>query len=421
MEGKEEESVEELIKKSRYCFEKRNNQEAKETLERALAIQRNELGEDDLTVAWILYQIGTILAEEDNFDEAFEKFDRALAIRVEKLGTHLETANSYMSIGVVLESQDNGEKAEVMFREALGIYLEILPRNHSEVMDAYLHLASSLKKQGKLSQATKIHKLRLGTLLQIHGEDHQGVVLSYNGISELLRIQNRLDDALQMIDRAVEICNRLERLGDFDMDLLGRALYNKASILNEQGNFKAATEVFNKVLTIQIEAFGEMHRATALTYENLAAVYIQQGMIEGAIMAYTNAINVRRKELGNDHPDTKELLLTLALLKRDKNITTLNDEGLARNAEGDSEKALQLFHQVLDIYEESSIASPNVAAAYENISTIKVDQGMLEDAIAASAEALKIRRRTLGDGHCDTKRRMEAHRSLLKRLLVSRS
>ena len=61
------------------------------------------------------------------------------------------------------------------------------------------------------------------------------------------------------------------------------------------------------------------------------------------------------------------------------------------------------------------------AEIYENISAVKVQQGLLEDGIAASAEALKLRRRTLGDDHTETKGRMEAHRSLLKRLLEYRS
>jgi tetratricopeptide (TPR) repeat protein len=90
-------------------------------------------------------------------------------------------------------------------------------------------------------------------------------------------------------------------------------------------------------------------------------------------------------------------------------------------AAGDSEKAMQLFQQSLDIFKETTSISPKVAEVYEHISAVKFGQGLLDDAIAASAEALKIRRRTLGDDHADTKRRMEIHRSLLKQLLENRS
>ncbi|CAJ1968183.1 unnamed protein product [Cylindrotheca closterium] len=90
-------------------------------------------------------------------------------------------------------------------------------------------------------------------------------------------------------------------------------------------------------------------------------------------------------------------------------------------AEGDSEKAIQLFQEALDNYKDLSSISPNAAAVYENLSALKVDQGLLEDAIAASAGDLKIRRRRFGDQHADTKLRMTTHRSLLRRLLESRS
>ncbi|CAJ1959573.1 unnamed protein product [Cylindrotheca closterium] len=91
-------------------------------------------------------------------------------------------------------------------------------------------------------------------------------------------------------------------------------------------------------------------------------------------------------------------------------------------AEGDSEKAMQLFEEALDVYKETSSISPNAAAVYENISALKVAQGLRgEEAIAASASALKIRRRTKGDEDADTKLRMTTHRSLLRLLLESRS
>jgi tetratricopeptide (TPR) repeat protein len=298
-----------------------------------------------------------------------------------------------------------------------------LPNDHIEVTDLYLNVACSLKKQGKYSEATKMQRLQLATLLQIHGEDHYGVVNAYNGIAGLLVPQYRLDDALQMIDRALEICNRLERLRGRNKDVLGGTLCHKAAILYKQGNLEAAMEVLNKVITMQIETGGEMHPITAQIYEDQARKYFEHDMVEGAIEAYAKAIKIQRKELGNDHPHTKSLALALEALEREKNIRTLNEKGLAMKAKGDLEKAIQLFQEALDIYTEASYVLPRDirAVVYEHFSSVKVDQGLLEDAIAASAEALKIRRRTLGDDHADTKRRMEAHRSLLKRLLENRS
>ena len=62
-----------------------------------------------------------------------------------------------------------------------------------------------------------------------------------------------------------------------------------------------------------------------------------------------------------------------------------------------------------------------MTVVFENISAVKVELGLLEDGTAASAEALKFRQQIFGDDHIDTKRRMEVHRSLLRRGLANRS
>ncbi|CAJ1949400.1 unnamed protein product [Cylindrotheca closterium] len=422
MEGNEHNcSVEELIDKGITYYYQENYQKSKEIFKRALGIQSKEFGDDDLSVASTLLLIGKVLMTERKSDEALEKLNRALAIRMKKLGRHDDTAEAFAEIGSLLLSQDDDKKAEPMFRKALDIKREIQPKNHYDEAHLCQLLADSLRKQGKYSEATKVLKFQLATLLQVHGEDHPGVILAYQGIAKLLSLQNRLGDALQIIDRGIEICKRLQRLGDFEIRFLGGTFQCKGHILCEQGNFKAATEAFNKVLLIQKETIGEMHHSTAQTYEYLALTYDGQDMIEDAIQSYAKAISISRKVPCNHHPHTEELVRSLDLLEREKNASSLNEQGLAMRAKGNSEMAIQLFQESLDIYRKISITNPNVAAVYEHISSIKVDQGLLEDAIAASAEALKIRRRADGDDNADTKRRMEEHRSLLRRLVANRS
>ncbi|CAJ1970362.1 unnamed protein product [Cylindrotheca closterium] len=425
MEDNRQESAESLLEKFVVYHDQQNYQKAKKVLEGALAIQTKDFGEDSVAVAATLYNLGIVLRDEGNLGQAIKKLNRALVIRLKKLGEkHADTVETYRRIGWVLQEQDNDDQAEEMFQKALDVQREVLPSDHPEVTELYQGLATSLKKQGKLSEAIKIHKLQLGALLQ-HGEVSPGVVLAYQGIAELLALQKRLDDALQMLDRAIEICDQLRHLGELggrlDIIFLGRTLHSKGEILKEQRNFEAATEVLKRLLMLQLERVGEMSPATAGTYESLAQAYLEQNMIEDAIKASAKAINIRRRELGIGHPHVKKLAVRLELLERDKNIIALNEEGLARHAEGDSKKAMQLYYQAIYIYKKTCTDSPSIGAVFESISAIKVDQGLLEEAIAASAAALKIRRRTQGDDHPDTKRRMEEHRSLLKRLLENRT
>ncbi|CAJ1968211.1 unnamed protein product [Cylindrotheca closterium] len=411
--------VEELLKMGALCYERQHYKKARENFESALEIQRKYLDEDDLAVADTLNDIGNVLMWEGKLDEALEKLNTALPIRVKKLGNHRDTAQTSIMIGNILEVQGNYEKGEEMFRKGLDIKCEILPNDHDEVTEMYQSIALSLKKQGKFSEATKMLKVQLAKLLDMHGEYHRGVVLVYDGIAELLALQNRPDDALQMLDRGIEICNRLTPLGDPDTKkTLEVTLTSKADILLEQGNFEATTEVLNKLLGIKVETDPTLFQ----TYEQLATVYGRRGMIEDARKALKAAIDILRKGGGHDHPIAQRLARNLAQLDLEKMPRALNEQGLAMKAEGESEKAVQLFQQALDSYMEIAVANPsNIAEVYENLSAVKVEQGFLEDALVASSNGLKIRRRTLGDDHVDTKRRMEAHRSLLIRHLENRS
>ncbi|CAJ1947657.1 unnamed protein product [Cylindrotheca closterium] len=338
-----------------------------------------------------------------------------------KLGeTHADTVKTFKDIGDVFFEEKNFEKAEGMYRKALDI-MDDLPPDSADLMHVSQPLMVSLQIQGKLSEAIKIQKDVLSKLLQMHGEDHFQVATIYIGIANLLEDQNRLDDALQMLEKSIETCSRLQGMEDFDRTILGLSLDTKARLLQKQGDFEGAIEILNNVVVIYKETLGEMNLSTADAYETLSKAYLEQEMMDSCINAITKTLEIRRNLLGDDHPSTLQLLVTVEVLKRDKVAKALNEQGLTMKAQGDSDKAIQFFQEALDIYMKTFADHPSAITVYENLSAVKVEQGLLEDGIAASAEALKILRRSRGDDHDATKIRMDAHRSLLKRLLENRS
>ncbi|CAJ1936762.1 unnamed protein product [Cylindrotheca closterium] len=423
MEANELESVEKIKEKGILYFHQGNYQKAREMLEKVLEIQTKELGEDDLSVALTTHHIGNVLMREGKYDEALETLTRALEIRHTKLGaSHDDTVKTYELIGSVFMESGDHEKAEKYYRTVVVIKSKFHSLESPALMNLNQNLALSLQRQGKFSEAQKIQKEVLANLLQVYGEDHSDVVLVYIATAGLLYEQNRPKDAHQMLDKSIEVCYRLKGLGDFNTQVLVRALSTKAGMLEVQGDLEGFTGTLNKVLMVQKETLGEMHPSTADAYENLADAYLGQDMLDECINALTKTLEFRRKVLGNGHPRTQELVSVLKPLKRGKIARALNEQGLAMRVQGDMDKAIQLFQEALDIYKETFLHThPDMMAVYENVSAVKIEQGLLDDGIAASAEALKIRRRTLGDDHTDTKGSMEAHRSLLRRLLESQS
>ncbi|CAJ1956421.1 unnamed protein product [Cylindrotheca closterium] len=322
-----------------------NFTKAKVYYKRMLERQTKESGEDDLSVATTLYQIGTYLTLEGNIDEALEMLERALKLQLETLGEgHDDTALTYQLLGTNFLNHRENEQAEEMFRKALHIKLDILRQIFSNLTGLCRQLMNSLKGQEKYSEAIEIQKLVLENLLQMHGEDHPDVVQTYLGIAGLLGDQARLDDSLHMVDRCVEICSRLQGTEDFHPRILTQVLFHKATCLEAQGDFEGAEGVLAELRLVQKETLSETHplvAETAEAYDHLAKLYGLKGMLDNAINAYATATNIRKTALGNGHPSTKKSVIALKALKRQKTARALNQEGLVRKAQGDSEGALQ--------------------------------------------------------------------------------
>ncbi|CAJ1947705.1 unnamed protein product [Cylindrotheca closterium] len=121
----------------------------------------------------------------------------------------------------------------------------------------------------------------------------------------MLADQNRFDDALQMLDKSIQVCYRLKGQGPCIKGILAQSLDTKAGLLQLQGKFEDATEILYKVVGIQKESLGEMHPATAEAYETLANAYVLQEMLQDGIAASAEALKIRRRTIGDDHPDTK--------------------------------------------------------------------------------------------------------------------
>jgi hypothetical protein len=61
---------------------------------------------------------------------------------------------------------------------------------------------------------------------------------------------------------------------------------------------------YTKALTIRRKILGENHPDTASSYHNLASSQQAQGKYAQAEPGYTKALTIRRKILGENHPDT---------------------------------------------------------------------------------------------------------------------
>jgi tetratricopeptide (TPR) repeat protein len=165
-------------------------------------------------------------------------------------------------------------------------------------------------------------------------------------------------------------------------------MYEQATTLNAQGKYAAAQLLYEKALEIQRRLLTDDHPDTANSYNNLAANLNAQGKYAQAQPLYEKALEIRRRLLTDDHPDTAADYAWLA--------ANLNAQGKYAQAQPLFEKALEIFRRLL------TDDHPHTATSYNNLAFNLNAQGKYAQAQPLYEKALEIQRRLLTDDHPDT-------------------
>lgn len=143
---------------------------------------------------------------------------------------------------------------------------------------------------------------------------------------------------------------------------------------------RAAARIAGK-FTKQPLVEASIRQTIAQTYEDL-------GLFPQAQQQQERALELRRRELGESHPDTLRAMSFLA--------TLFQDQDKAEEAEPLLTKTLEIQRRVLGAEHPDTLFSMNNLASYYR------DRGKNPQAEPLAAKVLEVRRRTLGDGNRDT-------------------
>jgi tetratricopeptide (TPR) repeat protein len=164
--------------------------------------------------------------------------------------------------------------------------------------------------------------------------------------------------------------------------------YIGAFRLSALAAYAQARPLFEQALAIREKVLGPEHPATAESLNNLALTLTEEGDLAAARPLYERAVAIKEKVLGLEHPDT---------------VTSLSNLGWLLQAQGDLAGARSLFESVLAIREKVLGAEhPDTATSLDNLAVLLKTQGDLVRARPLSERALAISERVLGPEHPDT-------------------
>jgi serine/threonine protein kinase/tetratricopeptide (TPR) repeat protein len=136
------------------------------------------------------------------------------------------------------------------------------------------------------------------------------------------------------------------------------------------------------------EQFKNQPAVDAALRQVLAERYGEMGMYAAALPLEQRSLAIRRRVLGEDHPDTLDSMNTMGHL--------LQDQGKLSDAEPYFREALDRRRRKLGADHPDTLSSMN------SMGHLLEDQGKLEEAEPFFREALANRRRVLGNEHRDT-------------------
>ncbi len=163
---------------------------------------------------------------------------------------------------------------------------------------------------------------------------------------------------------------------------------NSLSITNSDiGNYSEAIRLCTEALQIREKALGKEHPNYALSLNNLADYNSDIGNYSEAIRLCTEALQIREKALGKEHPN---YALSLS------NLANYN------SYIGNYSEAIRLGTEALQIREKTlGKEHTDYALSLNNLATYNAEIGNYSEAIRLGTEALQIREKTLGKEHPD--------------------
>lgn len=189
------------------------------------------------------------------------------------------------------------------------------------------------------------------------------------------------EQALPLLEQAVDLGRRT--LGPSRE--LAQSLNDLGVARGQRAELDAARAALEEALAMRRKVLGDEHPEVAVSHSELGRTLFDQGRLGAAEAHFRSALAIRRKALGPADHETA---------------TSMSDLGLLLRRKGDRAGAETLFRKTLAVTRKSSGPKhPDVATALSNLALTVNERGDHEAAEAMFREALAIGRASLGQEH----------------------
>lgn len=192
-------------------------------------------------------------------------------------------------------------EAESGYRDALETSMATLGEGHELTARIQEGLALSLEFQGRYAEAVDLQKASLlEKVLRHQDRDHPGVVASLVAVGRILALNGDQREALEYLDEARDMDERLGGGGGVTAMALARA---HAIIARQNGEFEIAERHLLEAITIGEEILARpSHRYLTAARSEYADVLLAAGRTDEAVEVLTQVEALLVERVGEGHP-----------------------------------------------------------------------------------------------------------------------
>jgi eukaryotic-like serine/threonine-protein kinase len=339
-------------------------------------VQRNKAGVAAVS-GIALSLIGGIIATLRQSRIAARERDAALA-EAEKA----ERINRFLQ-KMLASADPRRQGKDVKVAEILELAAESMERDFAGepeiIADLQTTIGLTFLSQGKLNLAERHLRQALETRLKLFGRDHYETAISFYNYGQLMEDVGDASAAENCFRQAIKTLHRLP--GNNRLEI-SNVLHNLAHVAVLQGKNAEAVQILSEVLEIRRALLNENHPKVAETLAELGNTFTVLGDTDAAERLQRQALAVMRQHYGNEHPDTALILVNLfAAIQHRK----------PAEAELLIDEALRIRRKIL------GDTHLDVAWTLYHLSFMKINRGEAVEAERLTREVLNLRGTTLTD------------------------
>jgi tetratricopeptide (TPR) repeat protein len=315
-------------------------EQAQEQIERALALRRRLLGNDDPETKASTLGLARVLELRGRYDDAVRLLTPIVdTLRRERGTDHPETVDAAASVGRLFWQQGKYAEAEPVLQAALAGQRRSRGDDDPATLTTMNSLANTYFSQAKYAESEPLYRTILERRWRVLGPEHPSTVASMNNLAGLHRTRGRYDEAEELYRDVRDI--RLRVLGSEHPDTL-TAAYNIAALYQAVGRYTEAEPLFRQVLEARRRLLGPDHPRTLATEHGLGELMRSLRNFPEAETHLGAVLAGRRRTLGEAHPETLDTELVLGQVQVDA---------------GHFARAERTLRNVLRLYDQTSVPS----------------------------------------------------------------